>query len=53
MARRVISLLRSNLGRVWSEADSNHRAGFMSNAAIAPPGLQFRTSPARYPPPRV
>ena len=30
MAHRVISLLRSKFGRIWSEADINHRAGFMS-----------------------
>jgi hypothetical protein len=30
LAHRVISLLRSKFGRIWSEADINHRAGFMS-----------------------
>jgi hypothetical protein len=28
-AHLVISLLRSKFGRIWSEADINHRAGFI------------------------
>ena len=43
LAHRVISLLRSQFGRVWSEADISHRARFPKISAGLG-GAQWQTS---------